>query len=146
LAALPLAVVTVLVCSQALGGSFSSGSQSHRDWSLTTIAQWGILSSMIWFCLILVKIMLGIQLVIYATRRRKGMALREEIDAINDFGRHPIGETTEERARTAQIKELLDRPGLHVPSGRGDAKADSSGKKRYKLEEVTRFTMTKRIW
>jgi len=33
----------------------------------------------------------------YATRRRAGMEAREAADAVNDFGRDPIGEGKEEQ-------------------------------------------------
>lgn len=40
---------------------------------------------------------MGVNLVSYATRRRLGMEAREAEDAINDFGRDPIGEGKEEQ-------------------------------------------------
>lgn len=43
---------------------------------------------------------MGVKLVGYATRRRAGMEAREVQDAVNDFGRDPIGEGKEEQVRT----------------------------------------------
>lgn len=40
---------------------------------------------------------MGVNLVSYASRRRAGMEDREAEDAINDFGRDPIGEGKEEQ-------------------------------------------------
>lgn len=49
---------------------------------------------------VVVKIIMGVNLVGYASRRRAGMEAREEEDKINDFGRDPIGEGQEERVRS----------------------------------------------
>ena len=50
-----------------------------------------------WHSLVVLKVMIGVNLVSYATRRRAGMEAREEADKINDFGRDPIGEGKEEK-------------------------------------------------
>lgn len=42
---------------------------------------------------------MGVNLVIYAIKRRAGMDAREAEDAANDFGRPPIGEGKEEQVR-----------------------------------------------
>lgn len=44
-----------------------------------------------------IKIIIGVNLLSYATRRRAGMEEREAADAVNDFGRDPIGEGKEEQ-------------------------------------------------
>jgi hypothetical protein len=49
--------------------------------------------------MLLVKIIMGVNLLSYATRRRAGMEERERTDKVNDFGRDPIGEGVEERVR-----------------------------------------------
>lgn len=48
---------------------------------------------------LVVKIILGVHLLTYATRRRAGMEAREQADRVNDFGRDPIGEGKEEQVR-----------------------------------------------
>ena len=48
---------------------------------------------------LVLKIMLGVHLLTYATRRRAGMEAREDADRVNDFGRDPIGEGKEEQVR-----------------------------------------------
>ena len=48
---------------------------------------------------LVIKIILGVHLLTYATRRRAGMEAREEADRVNDFGRDPIGEGKEEQVR-----------------------------------------------
>lgn len=44
-----------------------------------------------------IKIILGVNLVSYAIRRQATMEARANEDVINDFGRDPIGEGPEER-------------------------------------------------
>jgi len=46
-----------------------------------------------------VKVIMGVKLVSYATKRRAGMEAREAEDVVNDFGRDPIGEGKEEQVR-----------------------------------------------
>lgn len=49
------------------------------------------------FSAVVIKIMLGVNLVIYATKRRAKMEERAAADTINDFGRNPVGEGREEQ-------------------------------------------------
>jgi hypothetical protein len=48
---------------------------------------------------LVIKVMLGVNLVSYATQRRAGMEARAVADVVNDFGRDPIGEGKEEQVR-----------------------------------------------
>jgi hypothetical protein len=48
---------------------------------------------------VVIKVIMGVNLVSYATRRRAGMEAREQEDAVNDYGRDPIGEGKEEQVR-----------------------------------------------
>ena len=98
---------------------------------------------------------MGVNLVSYATRRRAGMEAREAEDAINDFGRDPIGEGKEEQIYNRELKTLLDsrRDDMSPASEIGERPITGSTmgcrggeKKRVKLEDLTRFTMVKRIW
>ena len=117
--------------------------------------------------------MLGVHLLTYATRRRAGMEAREQADRVNDFGRDPVGEGKEEQVRLSslwcpwgtivtclplqlynkELKTLLDNKrddaGLVAEIGErnpGDGDKDGGKRKRLPLEEITRFTMVKRIW
>lgn len=54
---------------------------------------------------LVIKVMLGVNLVSYATRRRAGMEARAVADVVNDFGRDPIGEGKEE-----QVCPFVGRP------------------------------------
>ena len=83
------------------------------------------------------------------------MEAREAADAVNDFGRDPIGEGKEERAYNRELKTILDDarddatpvPDIGERRPGDDPGSLKSGKrKRLPLEESTRFTMVKRIW
>jgi hypothetical protein len=50
-----------------------------------------------WFCLVALKIVLGIQLLRHASQRVAGMDSREAEDNVNDFGRAPIGDSQREK-------------------------------------------------
>jgi hypothetical protein len=109
---------------------------------------------------VVIKVIMGVNLVSYATRRRAGMEAREAEDAMNDFGRDPIGEGKEEQIYNRELKTLLDsrRDDASPTSEIGERTRTGSGlstmsmgrggaeKKRVKLEDLTRFTMVKRIW
>jgi hypothetical protein len=49
--------------------------------------------------MVIAKLIMGVYLVSYAARRQAGMEMRTKEDAVNDFGRDPIGEGPEERVR-----------------------------------------------
>ncbi|GJJ06482.1 hypothetical protein Clacol_000674 [Clathrus columnatus] len=95
-------------------------------------------------------VIIGVHLITYATLRKDGMETRAAEDAINDFGRDPIGEGKEERKYNRELKVLLGRPeddALPVAEiGEQQTVVTKDGKKRPKLEDLTRFTMVKRIW
>ena len=61
-----------------------------------------------WLCssFVVIKIIVGVNLLSYATRRRAGMEEREAADAVNDFGRNPIGEGKEEQVFSALLSFL----------------------------------------
>ena len=149
---LPLAVLTILIGTQAVGLLVSSASPpsalffrehsaattwgpslslsfqwwtvegwqelftTRQNWELTLHwTKWVVIGFTFWMwyvvdrylhpyirltiklSLVLIKVIMGVSLVSYATRRRAGMEAREAADAINDFGRDPIGEGQEER-------------------------------------------------
>jgi hypothetical protein len=60
-----------------------------------------------------IKIIMGVKLLIYATKRRAGMEAREVADAVNDFGRDPIGEGKEEQVCTRSIDAPCPRLTSH---------------------------------
>lgn len=191
--ALPLAVLTILIGSQAVSLVLSSSSAhgtsmprlsnlTNLIWRLSDVewwkraresgweellqrgrdvdweavvrwAKWSTLGLTIWVCFVVIKIIMGVNLVSYATKRRAGMEAREVADKVNDFGRDPIGEGREEQIYNRKLKTLLDnarddtRPTAEIGERTGNANDDVEGKKRRpKLEDLTRFTMVKRIW
>ncbi|KAL5528350.1 hypothetical protein ACEPAF_7486 [Sanghuangporus sanghuang] len=150
--ALPLAVLAALIGSQSIGLVISI----HTFSPVTLVenmlhrAKWVALGVIAWICCVVIKIIVGVNLVSFATHRRLGMEAREEEDKINDFGRDPIGEGKEERKYNRELKTLLDYKGddaTRVPDiGEKKHIAQEDKKRRPKLEELTRFTMVKRIW
>jgi hypothetical protein len=46
---------------------------------------------------VVLKIIIGVNLLGYAHRRRALMEFRKAVDVVNDFGRNPIGEGKEEQ-------------------------------------------------
>ncbi|KZV82134.1 DUF747-domain-containing protein [Exidia glandulosa HHB12029] len=158
-AALPMAVLAVLLGTQSVHLLFVNMYSTELDW--TRRAQWTVLGILFWLCLVLVKIILGLNLIGYAAYRQAGAEKREKEDIVNDFGRDPIGEGVEERTYNKELKTLLNQTrddaaptaeiGERVQEqekggkGGGDG-GGGGGKKRLRLEELTRFTMVKRIW
>ncbi|KIY70649.1 DUF747-domain-containing protein [Cylindrobasidium torrendii FP15055 ss-10] len=130
-APLPLAVLTILI----LGQSFPPFD-----------ALVGLLGLLFWLCFLGLKLILGLNLVGYATMRQESDDARQRAeDTENDFGRPPIGEGKEERVYNAQLKSMLDDPRDDavrvVDIGEGIARG-----RRPRIEEMTRFTMVKNIW
>ena len=87
------------------------------------------------------------------------MAEREAEDAVNDFGRQPPGISKEEIEYNKQTTRYLSHPDDDLPnqpsaSAHATPRAngvqldlkDKGKKKSWKLEEVERWTMVKRIW
>lgn len=97
---------------------------------------------------VVIKVIVGVNLVGYATRRRSGMEARQAADVVNDFGRDPIGEGKEEQLYNRQLKSLLESDRDDVPRTAeiGENKPGDKKKGRVKLEDLTRYTMVKRIW
>lgn len=159
-ASLPLAALAILVGSQSIGLMFSSSSDFASPWTWTIRSlsnaeimhymTWAVMGVLFWLCFVVIKIIIGVNLVGYATRRRAGMEEREAADVVNDFGRDPIGEGKEEQQYNKKLKTLLDSDRDDVPhtAEMGENKAGDLGKKkgRVKLDDLTRYTMVKRIW
>ena len=60
------------------------------------------MNSLMWIffqSFVVIKVIVGVNLIGYATRRRSGMEARQTADVVNDFGRDPIGEGKEEQVR-----------------------------------------------
>ncbi|KAG2055732.1 DUF747-domain-containing protein [Suillus hirtellus] len=163
-ASLPLAVVVILVGLQSLTLVFSLRFEDEWGWDtlmdmsnaeVVHLLKWAVMGVAFWLCFLALKVLLGVNLISYATRRRAGMEARAAADTINDFGRDLIGEGKEEREYNKQLKKMVDdwrddavRVG-EMGEGRmrgGNGQGGGGDKKRVPLEELTRFTMVKRIW
>ncbi|KAJ3845442.1 eukaryotic membrane protein family-domain-containing protein [Lentinula raphanica] len=175
-ASLPLAVLAILIFHQSLSLLFSLPSTNSTIFNptdayaantsvkgffdftneeLLRFATWTFLGVLIWLCFVVIKIIMGVNLISYATRRRAGMEAREAEDAVNDYGRDPVGEGKEERQYNRELKTLLDNrrddvsPTAEIgenPPKNGKDGGGRSKKERIPLEELTRYTMVKRIW
>ncbi|KAH7914117.1 eukaryotic membrane protein family-domain-containing protein [Hygrophoropsis aurantiaca] len=165
-ASLPLAVLAILIGLQSLNLVFSLRFDFVQDdWSIDVLKQmttaevvhlfkWIVMGISFWLCFVAFKVLLGVNLISYATRRRTGMEARAAEDVINDFGRDPIGEGREERDYNKQLKKLVNdwRDDATQVGEMGEGRGPKTngggdgGKKRVQLEDLTRFTMVKRIW
>ncbi|PCH43740.1 DUF747-domain-containing protein [Wolfiporia cocos MD-104 SS10] len=164
-ASLPLAVLAILIGSQSVNILILMHTDGSVPWiwtrpfdeisndELINVAKWVASALLMWFCFVVIKIILGVKLLSYASMRRAGMGMREEADKVNDFGRNPIGEGKEEQMYNHQLKTILDdtRDDADPVPDVGERKPGDSGqsggkRKRLPLEEITRFTMVKRIW
>ncbi|THH30940.1 hypothetical protein EUX98_g3240 [Antrodiella citrinella] len=175
-ASLPLAVLAILIGAQSINMLIAMHTDDWSAWTWTwtlhestnedwiNIAKWVAMGGMFWVSTVVIKIIMGVRLLSYATRRRAGMEARISADAVNDFGRDPVGEGQEERTYNRDLKTLLDNkrddavPVADIGERKPDQQNGGSGKsggggggggekrKRLELEDITRFTMVKRIW
>ncbi|KII92363.1 hypothetical protein PLICRDRAFT_103879 [Plicaturopsis crispa FD-325 SS-3] len=159
-ASLPLAVMAVLIGSQSVGLMFALHSDASSPWTVPALSnaeivhylKWATMGGLFWLCFVVIKVIMGVNLVSYATKRRAGMEAREAQDVINDFGRDPIGEGKEEQIYNRELKTLLDNrrddasPTAEIGERQPNDSKGGGGKKRVPLEDLTRFTMVKRIW
>ncbi|KAJ7096346.1 eukaryotic membrane protein family-domain-containing protein [Mycena epipterygia] len=157
-ASLPLAVLAILIGSQSVSLMFALHSDNSSPWTVPSLSnaeivhylKWATMGVLFWLCFVVVKVIMGVNLVSYATRRKAGMEAREAEDAINDFGRDPIGEGREEQIYNRELKSLLDNKRDDAPAvaeiGERRPEVVKGKKDRVKLEDLTRFTMVKRIW
>ena len=131
-ASVPLAVLAILIGSQSVNLLISMHTDDSTPWTwnpsqlsnedLINIAKWAAICALVWawyvrpsatlfaahlfslISIVVVKIIMGVNLLSYATRRRAGMEARAAADVVNDFGRDPIGEGKEERvSRSCQV-------------------------------------------
>ncbi|KAG8681043.1 hypothetical protein FRC08_015879 [Ceratobasidium sp. 394] len=156
---LPLAVLVMLIGAQSAQLVLAvHGSSWGWSWTWIRSAQCAVVGLLAWFCLVTIKIMLGVNLLAYAIGRKKGMDARIQADEdVNKFGRNPIGEGKEEQVYNRELKTVLSHAADDVPpiselGQTGEDKANNrgggggGGRNKVALEELTRFTMVKRIW
>ncbi|KAI0081882.1 DUF747-domain-containing protein [Panus rudis PR-1116 ss-1] len=114
-ASLPLAVLAVLIGTQSINLFISMHTDDYSpspwDWGrnlasystndMINVAKWAALGLLFWICTLVIKIIMGVHLLGYATKRQAGMEARAAADVVNDFGRDPIGEGKEEQVRSS---------------------------------------------
>ncbi|KIM31638.1 hypothetical protein M408DRAFT_317895 [Serendipita vermifera MAFF 305830] len=146
-ASLPLACLTFLIAAQAFSSTVSGFDSKEWFHFGQRHIKYGILITLAWVCLVLVKIIMGVNLISVATHRRADMERREAEDVVNDFGRDPIGESKDEKNYNRDLKTLLlqKKDDASRTSDMGERTKDGV-KKRPGLNELTRFTMVKYIW
>ncbi|KAF8627820.1 hypothetical protein AX15_004241 [Amanita polypyramis BW_CC] len=162
-ASLPLAAVAILIGSQSVSPLLLALQEDSPRWTSRPLAnvgnlrylKLGTMLFLFWFCFIVVKIIVGVNLLSYATRRHAGMDARAAADAVNDYGRDPIGEGKEEQKYNRELKAHLDNTqddALRTaeigekPPNKESGVGRKDKKERVKLEDLTRYTMVKRIW
>ncbi|KAJ7188297.1 eukaryotic membrane protein family-domain-containing protein [Mycena filopes] len=144
-ASLPLAVLAILIGSQSISLMFALHSDNSSPWTVPSLSdaeivhylKWATMGVLFWLCFVVIKVIMGVNLA--------GMEAREAEDAINDFGRDPIGEGREEQLKTILDNKRDDAPRL-AEIGERRPEAGKGKKGRVSLEDLTRFTMVKRIW
>lgn len=122
---------------------------------------WALTAVIAWAFLVAIKLLIGTNLVSFASHRYASMHERENEEALNSRDRAPIGTNKDERSYDKSLGRFIDRPdddavqikldGSHVlPAAkeRDKAKMDSAKpKKETSLMEVSRYNMIRsRIW
>ncbi|EJT97330.1 DUF747-domain-containing protein [Dacryopinax primogenitus] len=159
LATIPLAVVLLRVTWQALL-ILHQQVQQQRDPYLWL--WWTLFGLTVWFSAVACKVLLGLRLLSYAARRRDGFQKRAKQDTVNNVDRTPIGESVEEQAYNKKTLAMLERSEddqrvvpdmVIIPEEQrlwgysgGEKEKEKKKKKTYELEELSRWTMVKRIW
>ncbi|GAK68127.1 DUF747 family protein [Moesziomyces antarcticus] len=122
---------------------------------------WALTAVIAWAFLVAIKLLIGTNLVSFASHRYASMHERENEEALNSRDRAPIGTNKDERSYDKSLGRFIDRPdddavqikldGSHVlPAAkeREKSKVDSAKpKKETSLMEVSRYNMIRsRIW
>ncbi|KAF8629188.1 hypothetical protein AX17_005773 [Amanita inopinata Kibby_2008] len=162
-ASLPLAVIVILLGSESLSPLLSALQEDSPRWTFRSPSnadnlhylKWGTMAFLFWCCCVVIKIIVGINLLSYASRRHAEMEARAAADVVNDFGRDPIGEGKEEQKYNRELKRHLDNSQDDAvrtaeigenSSGKQNGGGRKERRERVKLEDLTRYTMVKRIW
>ncbi|SJX63326.1 uncharacterized protein SRS1_14146 [Sporisorium reilianum f. sp. reilianum] len=119
-------------------------------WALTLVIAWAFL--------VAIKLLLGTNLVSFASHRYATMHERENEENLNARDRAPIGTNKDERSYDKSLGQFIDKPdddailikldGTHVPPAVKERdKAQQKVKKENSLMEVSRYNMVRsRIW
>ncbi|KOS12947.1 hypothetical protein Malapachy_0541 [Malassezia pachydermatis] len=156
LAVLPLVCVSIRIAFQIIDMLW----MTKEDMDLDTVDRWwdfvtlGVMMGLVmligWVALVVLKILLGVHLVNYATKRYAQRHERELEDQRNAKGRPPIGETPAETAQQAQMMDMVDKRddnastvGLYGQQ----SFPGRPGKKELSLLDVQRYSLVgSRLW
>lgn len=112
-------------------------------------AAWVLVALIVWVFLVVLKIMLGVNLALFAKHRYATRAEREQEETRNARGREPIGETPEETAMQTDIKPLVDKDADNAPRVGlyGQKPPTAKERKETSLLDVNRYTLVgSRLW
>lgn len=122
-------------------------------WSTAT---WILTITIAWFFLVALKLILGTNLVSFASNRYATMGQREKEEELNARDRQPIGVDKDEMAYDAKVSQLIDKKdddasrmglaGQPIPTP-AKYQSGKSNKNSESLMDVSRYTMVRsRIW
>ncbi|OCF42545.1 hypothetical protein I317_03661 [Kwoniella heveanensis CBS 569] len=125
-ASIPLACLVIRIAAQALGmlttsshhtdDSISDLTASGWAWAAFKWMSWIGVAICAWGCLVFLKVILGLALLGFSAMRQEGMEAREAEDAVNDFGRAPVGESKEETDYNKQTNRYLSQADDDLPA------------------------------
>ncbi|WFD34261.1 hypothetical protein MCUN1_001098 [Malassezia cuniculi] len=112
------------------------------------IGTWILFAAIGWTLLVMLKILLGVNLVSYASRRYASRHAREHEEQLNAKGRAPIGEVPAEAAQRTQLRSMVDRPEDNASSvGLYGQQPAGQKPKQTSLIDVSRYQMAGgRLW
>jgi hypothetical protein len=127
---------------------------------LWSTAAWILTITIAWFFLVALKLILGTNLVSFASSRYATMGQREKEEELNAKDRQPIGVDKDEMAYDAKVSQLIDKKdddasrmglaGQPIPTPakyQGGSGGGKNNKGSESLMDVSRYTMVRsRIW
>ncbi|PKI82561.1 hypothetical protein MVES1_003905 [Malassezia vespertilionis] len=163
LAVLPLACVLIRMASQiadmlaqtralgdvdAIPAATATVTLTQHIEHVLSYAMWILIGLVAWVFLVIVKILLGVNLVQFATHRYATRGERELEEARNARGRPPIGETAMETALQHQIKSMVDKREDNATTvGLYGQQSTPAHGKETSLLDVNRYTLVgSRLW
>ena len=110
---------------------------------------WVLVAVIVWVLVVVLKILLGVNLAHFATRRYASRGEREAEETRNARGRKPIGEVPIEAELQSQIKTMVDKQQDNASSVGlyGQQPPPTKSSKETSLLDVNRYTLVgSRLW
>lgn len=110
---------------------------------------WVLVAVIVWVLVVVLKILLGVNLAHFATRRYASRGEREAEETRNARGRKPIGEVPIEAELQSQIKTMVDKQQDNASSVGlyGQQPPPTKSSKEMSLLDVNRYTLVgSRLW